>query len=142
MVQGPKEGSACYESRPSVYVMCSQKNFISRTEGIYITQLGDKLPAHRRAVSKHAAAAFHLSDPLQLNGIPAKETGTPVTHASQPLTLFTRPSHCEMSFQWAAIVRERLLISNFKYFKTLHIARRDCMASIYMHLGLAKDDER
>jgi hypothetical protein len=55
------------------------------TEGEVYTST-QALPAHRRAVSKHAAAAFHPSNPLELTDSSAKEIGTPAdTHASQSL---------------------------------------------------------
>lgn len=89
---------------------------------------------------------FTCRTPLQLNDSPAKEIGAPVTHASQPLTLFTRLSHSEVYTAWVCtILRKRLLISNFQVFQDVAhctTALIDCMASIYMHLGLAKDDER
>ena len=56
--------------------------------------------------------------------------------------LFTRPSHCEICRISLGTSVSRFQISSIQDVAHCTMALIDCMASIYMHLGLAKDDER
>jgi hypothetical protein len=119
-------------SQPSVYVM-STKKFHLEVEGYIHRTAGDKpsLPTGEQSANTLQLHCIHQTV-LQLTDSPTKEIGAPVTHASQSLTLFTtRVTVNYTVFHWAPLCVSAFLISNFKYFKMLHIAPRPLSMNVY-----------